>query len=370
MEYTDRLLRDTVITVDLNALAHNLRTIRALVGPDVAIMAVVKANAYGHGAAAVAPVFLENGVTYLAVATLTEALDLKAACPEAPIFILGQTPARLMDIVASEGFTQAVTGLEEAKALSEAACALGRRAKVHLKFDTGLVRLGMRDLAEALEIAKLPGLEIEGAFSHLALAGAESDRAQFEKFLAFTDGLTAAGVPLRYRHIADSVATVDVPAYRLNMVRPGSLCYGLHSWDSDAEVDVRQVLRFETKVSAVHTVEAGEGASYEHRWRAKRPSLIATLPFGYCDGYPRRLYEQGYVTIKGVRCPFAGLIGMDQCMVDATDVPDLAPGDPVVIYGLGDGDGMSLQEAADLCKTFKNDIIARLMARPLRVYVR
>lgn len=364
-------IRDTVIKIDLSAISHNIKTIHELIGADVAILAVIKANAYGHGAVQVAKTFMDAGVTYLGVATLSEAIELRNVYPDCPIFILGHTPDRFADIVVKNRFTQTVIDYGQALALSESALRAGTAAKVHLKVETGLVRLGMRDPDEAIRICALPGLEVEGLFSHLALAGAENDNMQWRRLSDFSDAMRNSGINFRYIHIADSVATVDRPEFRSNMVRPGSLCFGMHSWESDAFVDVRQSIRFETRVTQVHVLKPGEGAGYEYHWIAPGPgrSLIATLPFGYCDGYPRRLYERGYVTIRGKKCPFAGLIGMDQCMVDATAVPDVKQGDRVIIYGDGDGDGMSLQEAADLCGTFKNDIIARLTVRPPREYI-
>lgn len=364
------ILRDTVIKIDLAAIRHNMASIRALVGDDTAIMPVIKANAYGHGMTAIAPVLMQAGSRYLAVATLSEACQLRASYPTCPIFILGHTPPAYADYVVRGHFVQTVIDYRQALSLSEAACRLKTPVTVHLKAETGLYRLGMTDSEEMIRICELPGLHVEGIFSHLALAAEEDDERQLARLLAFAEILEKRGHKMTYVHIADSVATVDKPSFRLNMIRPGSICYGLHSWESDAVLDVRQALRFETKVSQIHRVEPGQGVSYGYHWRVPRTrsALIATLPFGYCDGYPRRLYEKGYVTIKGVKCPFAGLIGMDQCMVDASQVPDLAQGDPVVIYGLGQGDGMSLQEAADLCRTFKNDIVGRLMARPPRLY--
>jgi alanine racemase len=364
------LMRDTVIKIDVSAIRHNMDIIKKLAGPGTAVMPVLKANAYGHGALVLAPVFMECGAKYLAVATLTEALELRAAYPNFPIFILGHTPARLSDTVVMGSFTQTVIDYQQAEALSEAAVRLGSSVKVHIKAETGLYRLGMTDIDEMLKIFDLPGLIVEGIFSHLALSSPEEDRIQLDKFLEFCRQIESSGHKLKYRHIADSVATVDKPEFRLDMIRPGSLCYGMHSWETDTELDVRQALRFETKISQVHRVKAGQGVSYGYKWHAPSPdgALIATVPFGYCDGYPRRLYEKGYVTVKGVKCPFCGLIGMDQSMVDVSDVPDVKQGDTVIIYGMGNGDGMSLQEAADLCATFKNDIIARLMARPPRIY--
>lgn len=372
VRYAGRRLRPLTIKVDLAELAHNMRVIRELVGEDTAVVPVIKANAYGLGAIEAAPVFMAGGARYLAVATLTEALELRDAYPDYPIFILGYTPADLSDIVIENRFTQCVIDYPQAKALSDEALKRGTKACVHLAVDTGLVRLGMTDAEEAKRIVALPGIYAEGIFSHLSLASESADEEQLSRFLSFAGKVEENGFGFRYKHIADSVATVDKPKFRLDMVRPGSICYGLHSWESDAVLDVHEAIRVESEVTQVHAVGPDTRVSYGDHWRSALggTSLIATIPFGYADGYPRRLWKEGYVTIKGVRCPFAGIIGMDQCMVDATAVPDLKQGDKVVVYGRGNGDGMTLQEAADICDTYKNDIIARLMARPPREYVK
>ena len=182
------------------------------------------------------------------------------------------------------------------------------------------------------------------------------------------DKLEKRGIKFRYKHIADSISLVDYPEYRMNMVRPGALIYGLRGFHKGS-LEVETSISFETRISQIHNIKKGEGVGYDYLWRASKDTKIATLPFGYADGYPRNMRNKGYVTIKGVKCPILGVICMDQCMADLTGVPDPQVGDIAIIYGDGTNNTMSIQEASELTETNKNEIIARILARPPRVYV-
>ena len=223
--HEDRILRDTQIVIDLSRIAKNIKLIKNMIGPDVALMAVVKANAYGLGALPIAPIIIENGAEYLAVATLSEAVQLKEAYPQYPVFILGHTPIRYMDVVAEYGITQTVFSYEQAKVLSDSSIKLGKKTRVHIKVDTGFHRLGKAPSAEyadeIIRMYSLPGIEIEGIFSHLALASDENDRMQYKELSDFIALLESRGCTFRYKHIADSIAYVDYPEFRMNIIRPG-----------------------------------------------------------------------------------------------------------------------------------------------------
>lgn len=365
------VLRDTQVLIDLGRIADNLKAIKQLVGPDIAIMAVIKANGYGHGAVGIAPTLLENGADYLAVATLTEALELRRALPDAPLFILGHTPDRLLHYVVEEGITQTIFSLDQARILNDLAAEKNTVARVHIKVDTGFHRLGcVPSDAFADEVAamfQLPHLEAEGIFSHLALSGKEEDEAQYQSLCRFIEDLEARGCTFLYKHIADSIATVDYPQYRMNMVRPGALLYGMRGFH-EGYVEVKQAMTFRTAISQLHQIPKGEGVSYDYLWKAPRDSIIATLPFGYADGYPRNLRDHGYVIIGGVKVPIIGVICMDQCIADVTDVPDVCCGMEAIIYGDGSDGSMTIEEASKLAGTNKNDIISRITARPPRIY--
>lgn len=368
-KYNGLQLRDTIVKVDLGAIAENMRLIREMCGPDVAVMPVIKANGYGHGAVGIAPTLMESGATYLAVATLTEALELREAYPDYPIFILGHTPDHLMDIVAEQDFIQTLANLSQAKSLSQAAVRAGKTVKAHLKCDTGFHRLGIYDEDEMYEMCQQPGLDVEGIFSHLALTNEEENEKQFHLLLDMIEKLEARGCSFKYKHIADSIALVDYPQYRMNMVRPGALVFGLRGFHINY-LDVKQCITFESRITQVHHVKAGEGVGYDYLWRAPLDTRVGTMPFGYADGYPRNMRDKGYVTIDGVKCPILGVICMDQVVVDLTEVPQADVGTVGIIYGDGTNNTMSIQEASELAGSNKNEIVARILARPPRVYVK
>lgn len=372
-EKNQELLRDTCVEVDLGRIAYNMKQIREMAGPEVAIMPVIKANGYGHGAAAIAPTLIDEGAAYLAVATLTEALELKAVNLSWPVFIMGHTPDRLLHHVVDKDITQTIFSFEQAELLNELSGKADKRTKVHIKVDTGFHRLGKVPSAafadEVCRISALPNVELEGIFTHLALTGDSENEEQFRQFTDFITELESRGCSFRYKHIADSIACVDFPEYRLNMIRPGALIYGMVGYHK-GHLEVKQALSFKTAISQLHYISRGEGVSYDYLWKAERDSIIATLPFGYADGYPRNLRDKGYVIINGVKVPLVGVICMDQCMADVTDVPDVCEGMEAVIYGDGTDGSMTIAEASALAGTNKNDIIARITARPPRVYIK
>ena len=225
------MLRDTVIRINLSAIAQNMKNICTLVGPDVAVAAVIKANGYGHGALALAPVLMESGASLLAVATLGEALELKKAYPDYPVLIMGLTPDTYLPYVVKYHIIQTIDTVHQARLLNRIGEENGCPVHIHLKIDTGFHRIGFPDdektLQSILELRDMPRLITDGIFSHLALFDEASDREQYDRFLNAVSFLESHGFQFRYRHIADSIALVDDPQYRLNMVRAGALIYGL-----------------------------------------------------------------------------------------------------------------------------------------------
>ena len=363
-----KLLRDTVITVDLGRIGRNMDKIVEMVGPDVAVMPVIKANGYGHGALGVAPTLMRHGAKYLAVATLTEALALRNEYPGSPLFILGHTPDRFLEYVVENDITQTIFSAKQARILADEGKQLGKTPTVHLKVDTGFHRLGTDDVEELDAICNVDGLNVEGVFSHLALMNEEEDDKQYKMLLAIIAELEKRGHSFRYKHIDDSISAVDYPGYRMNMIRPGALVFGLRGFSKGC-IDVEQAISFSTRLSQVRPIKAGEGVSYDYLWRAPKDTVIGTLPFGYADGYPRNMRDKGYVTIRGQKCPVVGVICMDQCIVDLTNVPGAKEGELAIIYGDGTENTMSIPEAATLCGTNKNEIVSRLMERPPRMYI-
>ena len=365
-------LRDTIIEIDLGKLSKNVKMIKEMAGSDVAVMAVIKANGYGHGAWQIAQTIMEAGADYLAVATLTEAMELREHYSDYPVLILGHTPDRFLEYIVENNITQTIFSLEQAEKISQLATNQGMTAKIQLKVDTGFHRLGKMPSAdyaeEIVRICQLPNLEVEGIFTHLALVNDEENEKQFRLFTDFIALLKEKGCSFRYEHIADSIACVDFPEYRMNMIRPGALLYGMRGYHKGF-LPVEQCLSFKTAISEIHHIRKGEGVGYDFLWIAEKDSVVATLPFGYADGYPRNLRDKGYVIINGKKAPIIGVICMDQCMADVTDIPDATAGSEAVIYGDGTDGSMTIDEASKLAATNKNDIIARLTARPPRVYI-
>lgn len=367
------LLRDTFLEVNLDNIAYNMKSIKKMVGENVAIAAVVKANGYGHGAVGIAKELLENGADYLAVATLTEALDLRRHFSDYKIFIMGFTPNRFLEIAVLNNITLTIFSLEQAKILDQIGLKFNKRPVVHIKYDTGFNRLGFRDSQESIEeiekICRLPNIHVEGIFSHLALVNKEEDDKQYKRFNKAIEILSGRGVEFRYQHIEDSISAVDYPEYRLNMIRPGAIIYGIKGFHYGT-LDLKQVLTFKTKLYNVKKILKGEGVSYDYLWKAERDSIIGTMPFGYADGYPRNLRDKGFVTIGGKRAPIIGVICMDECMVDLTDIDGVKEGDEVIIYGDGMDNSMDIQSASSLAATNKNEILSRISMRVPRVYIK
>lgn len=367
-----RELRDTQLIIDLNQMKKNIEIVKEIIGPNVAFMPVIKANGYGHGAVGIAPAVMETKPTYLAVATLSEAVELKEAYPDYPVFIMGHTPDKYLPYVVEYDIAITVFSLAQVQTLSRLAAEAGKTVTVHVKVDTGFHRLGCMPseayVEEVCAMFETDNIEVEGIFSHLALASEEENDKQYDMFCDFIEEVERRGCFFKYKHIADSIATVDYPKYHMNMVRPGAIIYGMKR-NAEAVVPVKPILSFVTAISQLHTIKAGEGVSYDYLWKAERDSIVATLPFGYADGYPRNLRGHGYVIINGTKCPIVGVICMDQCIVDVTDVPDVKEGMQALIYGSEESGAMTIAEAAFLAGTNKNEIIARFLARPQRIYI-
>lgn len=369
---TNKDVRDTNIFVDTKKIYKNMKMIKEMVGDDTEVMAVVKANGYGHGAVGIADSLLEAGAKYLAVATLSEALELKEANPDYPVFIMGHTPDRLLHHIVEKDIAQTVFSIKQVQLLSQLAKESGKTAVVHVKLDTGFHRLGCMPsdeyVEEVCQMFEEDNIFVEGIFSHLALVNDEENQKQFNLLCDFISEVEEKGYKFKYKHIADSIATVDYPEYRMNMVRAGALIYGMRGFHT-GYLPVEQAMTFKTCISQLHSIKKGEGVSYDYLWKAEKDSIVATLPFGYADGYPRNLRDKGYVVINGKKAPIVGVICMDQCIADVTDIEGVKEGDEAIIYGDGTDGSMTIEEASKLAGTNKNDIIARIPARPIRLYI-
>lgn len=365
--------------IDIDRLVHNIGEVRKVTEPSSRIMAVVKANAYGHGAIQCSKVFLENDADTLAVATLTEAVELRGAGIKAPILILGYTPFEYAEEILKWSVTPTVYTIEEAVGLSKMAEAVGGVAVVHVKIDTGLGRIGFltgdASLDAIEEIAQLPSLEIEGVFTHFALADTgdkEYTRKQFEDFMGFTDRLETRGIRPSMRHVSNSAAIIDLPEYSLEVVRPGSMLYGLYPSDEVDihRVDLKPAMTLKTRLSNVKTVPPGTGISYGLTYTTGTESVIGSLPVGYADGYSRALSNRAEVLVKGRRVPVVGRVCMDQCMVDLTGVEGVGIGDNVILFGGGVEDAPTVEDVAGWMGSIYAEAVSIISRRVPRVYLR
>lgn len=359
--------------VDLKALRNNYQEIKKQLKPKVKLCAVVKADAYGHGAVPVARIAVSAGADYLAVATLSEGIELRQAGFTTPILLLGLvTPAEAAQVAAYD-ITQVVCSFALAKALAEAGAAQNKTVKIHLKVDTGMGRIGVRpeEIGElAKNIKSLSHIEIEGMFSHFATADAKDKsytKLQLEKFEQAIKAVEAQGIKLAIKHIAESAAILEIPEAHYDMVRAGVIQYGL--WPS-AEVThpikLKSVMKLMAKVVWLKKLAAGESIGYGRQFVAERDSIIATLPIGYADGYIRAYGAKGAVEINGRRAPIAGRICMDQVMIDVTDVSDVKIGSVATLFG---SETLSIDEAASWLGTINYEIPCLISPRVPRVYV-
>lgn len=367
------------LEVDLSAVAHNMREIRRIVKPEAQILAIVKANAYGHGAETFAREVLKHGANKLGVATLGEAVELrKSGIKEAPIVVLGYIPYDIVDTAISYDITQTVYTLEGAEAISKAAVQMGKKAIIHIKIDTGMGRIGFLPGPETLrdikKIMDLPGLFVEGIYTHFAVAD-HGDKSftlhQLEKFTELTTQLSRAGINFPIKHAANSAAVIDIPESHFDMVRPGIIMYGLYPSKevNKKKIELKPAMTLKAQVSFVKKVAPGFSVSYGRKFITSKDTIIASLPLGYADGYARMLSNQAQVLIGGKRVAVAGMICMDQFMVDATDVPGVRIGDEAVLFGVQGNEEISVEELAQRLNTINYEVICMLSARIPRVYI-
>ena len=366
-------LRNAWAEIDLGAIAHNIKEAKKKISEGTKLCAVVKADAYGHGAVEVAKKALTVGADFLAVALLQEAIELREAEIKAPILILGALQEECAEEAVSHDVSQALFTLASAKALSAAAVKLGEKAKVHLAIETGMNRIGVspEQAGEfAAEVAALPGIEIEGVFSHFAMADARDKtfcREQYAKFQKALFEIRARGIEIPIRHISNSATISELSEMQLDMVRQGITLYGL--WPSD---DVDHCLNYEpamkvkAKITFIKQIEPGETVGYGRTFAADRPTKIATLPLGYADGISRKVSNKGYVLLNGQKAPIVGRVCMDQFMIDVTDIENVGIGDEVLVFGSKE---LSADKVAEWTETISYEVLCAVSKRIPRIYI-
>jgi alanine racemase len=359
--------RPTWVEIDLEAIRLNARV---LTPPGSQLMAVVKANGYGHGDVEVARAAIEAGATWCGVALIEEGLRLREAGIEVPILVLSELPAGSEAVALAHRLTPT---LATDAGLERLAAAARGPVGVHVKVDTGMHRVGVwppEATTAFVDRVAAAGLELEGVFTHFARSEEDerTTEVQLSWFLETVEAVRAAGHAPRLLHAANTGATIRHPASHLDLVRPGIGLYGiLPAPGVGAELGLRPALRWRTEVAAAKRLPAGEAISYGHRYRLEEDAWVATVPVGYADGYPRQLTDRGEVLIRGRRCRVAGTVTMDQLVVDCGDL-EIEPGEEVVLIGTQGGETVTADALGRLCGTIGYEIVARIGERVPRRY--
>lgn len=374
----DRYFRVSA-NISLDAIRSNIERGKEILTAGAKMMAVVKADAYGHGAVPVAKA-IDDLVDAYAVAIPEEGAELRNAGITKPILILGYTAPQLAELAIRHDLMMTVFQSETAVAYNETAKRLGKVAKLHIKLDTGMSRIGYCCCEESLQdiekIAALPYIKIEGMFTHFSKAD-EADKTfakgQYRKYMEFAEQLLQRGIEIPVKHVCNSAGIIDIPEGDLDMVRFGITMYGMYPTDevTKSRLPVIPAMELKTKVSYVKTLPAGVGIGYSGTYVTERETRLATIPVGYGDGYPRGLSNQGRVLIHGKSAPIRGRICMDQCMVDVTDIPEVKQGDVVTLMGRDGSDFISAEEiGATVGNSFHYEVVCDIGKRVPRVYYR
>lgn len=360
----------TFAAIDLDAIAHNLSELKKKINKGVLSLAIVKADAYGHGAVGVAK-SIQDDVDYFGIAELGEAVELREAGVNKPILVLSYTsPHQYEDLVKYE-LTQTIFNYDDAVALSKAAVKLNKIARVHIAVDTGMSRIGFFCNGESVETVKrindLPNIYIEGIFSHYACADCverETTDKQTRIFKGFISQLEERGMYIPIKHLCNSAGLLSVDE-QFNMVRLGIVMYGLYPDEcvNDGTIDLKPAMKIVSHVSHVKEVPAGSGVSYGHTYFTDKPTRIATICIGYADGYSRSLSNKGRVLINGKYAPVIGRVCMDQLMVDVTELSEVEVGDEVVVLGTDGGNTITAEEIAELTDTINYEVICQFQKR-------
>ncbi len=371
--------RVTVAEINLDAVSANTRALKAWLGNAVELMAVVKANAYGLGAPAFAATALDSGATWLGVALVDEGVQLRQAGIRQPILVMGHAAPSEAGAAVAHHLTLTVNSIELAQALDNISFQYGVNSAVHLKLDSGLTRYGrpaaqLEDLADA--VSRMPNLHIEGLYTHFASAD-EPDLSfvvtQLERFNTVRHELAARGVHPSVLHASNSAATITAPASHFNLVRCGLLLHGLYPSPTVAatsEINLSPVLTIRSCVARLSEIGPGDTVGYGRTFVATRPTLVATVPIGYADGYHRNLGGRASVLIGGQRAPLIGRISMDQCAADVTDIPAVSEADEVVLVGNQGNAYIGLDELAEISETISYELSCALAPRVPRLYYR
>lgn len=364
--------------INLDNFENNIKEIKR-VALNKEIIAVIKADGYGHGAIDLAAVLLENGVKRFAVSMLSEAMELINAGIDAKLIILGFSPPTVFKEIVENDIEQTIFNYEMAELLSKEALKAGKMAKIHIALDTGMGRIGYlpeeKSIDEIYRISLLPNLIMEGVFSHFSTSD-EKDKEythyQLEKYNWFLNKLSQRGISFNTRHISNSAAIIDIPEAQFDAVRAGIILYGCYpSLEVDnKKINLKPVMTLKANIVHIKEVKEGEYISYGRRFKTNRKSIVGTISIGYADGYSRLLLNKAYVIIKGHLAPIVGSICMDQCMVDITDISGVAIGDEVIIIGEDNGLHFNAEDVARSIGTINYEVLCMISKRVPRVYIK
>lgn len=362
--------------VNLDAIYHNIEETRKVVKPDTKIMAIIKADGYGHGAIPIAKI-LEPIIDAYGIAIIEEGIELRECGITKPLLILGVTPLPLYSKLIEYDIMPTIFSYESAEMLSEEAKKQNKKAKIHIAVDTGMSRIGFQINQESVEIIKrinqLEWVEIDGCFTHFATAD-ESDKSftleQLKRFQNFVAQLEQEGIQIPTKHVSNSAGIIEFPDAQFDMVRSGISTYGLYPSEevNKAVLPLQPAMEIKSYITYVKTLEAGVGISYGQTFVTKEKTKVATIPVGYADGYPRALSNQGYVLIHGQKAAILGKICMDQFMVDVTNIPGVCEGDIVTLVGIDKDASITVEELAAMSHSFNYEFVCDIGKRVPRVY--
>ncbi|MDW7667698.1 MAG: alanine racemase [Bacillota bacterium] len=370
-------IRPAWVEVYLENCIHNFMEVKKRIKEETKVCTVVKADGYKLGAVAVSKAYIDRGTDMLAVAVLDEGIEIREEIKDFPILILGYTPEDSFVMALENNLILTIYTEEHAAELNKVAKKIGKKAKIHIKLETGMNRLGFLPTEDSLNkvknIYKMENIEIEGIYSHLARAD-EVDKTwaykQKERFDNFIEKLGKENINIPIKHIANSAAIIDLPDFQYDMVRPGIMLTGQYPSDEVSRENVKLKLSFnlKAKIANVKEIDPGEGVSYGHKFVADDITKVATLPLGYADGLPRLLSNRLEVSYKGIKCKNIGRICMDQCMINVTGIEDVKIGDEVILYGDGSRNSTTPDEVASILGTINYEILTMLDRRLPRVY--
>lgn len=375
------LIRRCWAEIDLDQMEHNYHALREKINPETLMMGVVKADAYGHGAIRSARLLADLGINWFGVSNISEAVQLRQGGITQPMLILGYTPPECAAILAEHNITQTAYSRDYLSALSAAAQQAGVKVDIHIKVDTGMGRIGFADNASEdfdalVGLRQSSPLKVTGIFTHFAVAdekdsGDSYTREQFERFTRFCGRLEEAGLKTGLRHCCNSAGILRHPEMQLDMVRAGVSLYGLlPSADCSDSITTYPVMSWRTVVSLVKEIAPGQTVSYGRTFCAERAMKVATISVGYADGYSRSYSNRGYVLIRGQKAPILGRVCMDQCVVDVTNIPDVAMGDPVTLAGCDGDESITFDSLAKLSSTINYELVCLVGKRVDRIFLK